>query len=293
MAVDELVRAMSSNGDISIRAVVATHLVAEAARRHGTSPVASAALGRTLMGALLLAAGTKNGETTQVQVRGRGPLGGVTAIATAEGSVRGYVQNPDVSGIAAVDVGVAVGRGLLSVVRHRPSWREPYSGFVPLVSGQIAEDIAHYLHESEQTRSAIALGVDVDPEGRVCAAGGYLVQALPEASEDVLDELSDRIESLAMPTEMLRRGFGADAIVDHVLAELGSTARQQGAVAFVCDCSADRVERAIALLGRAEIEDLLREREELVITCHFCAEHYRVSPEKLELLMERMDRPDE
>jgi len=288
-APDQIVRALSGDGELAVRAIVATRLVAEAAERHGTSPVASAALGRTLMGALLLAAGTKHGETTQVQVRGRGPLGSVTAIATAEGSVRGYVQNPEAGGLGHADVGVAVGRGLLSVVRHRPSWREPYSGYVPLVSGQIAEDLAHYLRESEQTRSAIALGVDVDAEGRVCAAGGYLVQALPGAAEELLDELSERIETLETPTQMLGRGLGAAEILEQVVAGEGTTGRHETPIGFVCDCSLDRVERAITLLGRAEIQELLSRGEPVVVTCHFCSERYEIPPVALEGMLARSD----
>jgi len=278
---DLLLRALARDGAISIRVIVGTALVREAARRHATLPVASIALGRALMGALLLAAGTKSGETTQVQLRGRGPLRGVTAIGTPEGDVRGYVKYVDLEALAGLEVGAAIGRGLLSVVRHRPGWREPYSGYVPLVSGEVAEDLAHYLNESEQTRSAVALGVDLDDEGGVRAAGGYLVQALPEASEDLLDELSERIERLEKPTQLLARGLTARDIAAEVLGTRELRACGSVPVQFACDCSVERIERAIMLLSEEDIDELLDEGKPLEVTCHFCAESYRIAPESL------------
>jgi len=172
---DELVRTLSREGGISVRALVATELVADAARRHATAPTATAALGRTLMGAILLATGAKDDETLQIQVRGSGELGTVMAIADAGGRVRGYAANPTTHlppRAGKLDVGGAVGPGVLAVVRYHPSWREPYSGIVPLVSGEIAEDLAHYLLESEQTPSALALGVYVGVDGTPEAAWG-------------------------------------------------------------------------------------------------------------------------
>ncbi len=276
---DRLVRAVSQERAVAVRVVVASELVREAAARHATVPTASAALGRALMGALLLAAGSKDGETTQIQLRGRGPLRSVTAIATPDGDVRGYVKHPDLQGEMGLDVGAAIGRGLLSVVRFRPGWREPYSGYVPLVSGQVAEDLAHYLKESEQTRSAIALGVELDGAGEIVSAGGYLVQAMPEGPEEILDELSDRIEALETPTQMLAQGLDAEGILEHVLGESATVARHAMPVRFACDCSSERIERAVSLLGAQDLEELAADGKPLEITCHFCGEHYQLAPE--------------
>ena len=185
---DELVRTISADGGVSVRVLAATRLVQEAARRHETSPTATVALGRALMGTLLLASEAQDGERVQVRIRGDGPIGTILVTASSEGDVRSYAVHPDVA-LAPIgdrfDVAGAVGEGTLAVERNHPSWKQPYSGIVPLVSGEIARDFAHYLLESEQKRSAVALGVQLGSDGEVAAAGGYLVQALPEALDAV------------------------------------------------------------------------------------------------------------
>jgi molecular chaperone Hsp33 len=276
-APDELIRTLSLDGKLSVRVLVATSLVGEAARRHGTEPTATAALGRGLMAALLLGAGAKDEETTQLQLRGDGPLGSLTAIADGLGRVRGYVQRPQTSlpsREGKLDVGAAVGKGVLCVVRYHPSWREPYSGIVPLVSGEVAEDVAYYLWESEQVPSALALGVHVSADGGVSAAGGYLVQALPETPPSALEQLSETVRALPAVSALLRSGVDASGLIERLLGGLGSRASTRSAPLFHCACSRQRVERAVALLGRGEAESALEEQGQLEVTCEFCAERY-------------------
>lgn len=281
---DTLVRTLSGDGSIAVRALVATGLVGQAALRHGTSPTASAALGRTLMGAVLLAAESGPDETLQIQLRGDGPLGVVTVIADSTGCVRGFVGDPAAHlppRAGKLDVGGAVGRGLLAVVRYHPSWREPYSGLVPLASGEVAEDLAHYLLESEQKPSVVALGVYVAADGSVEAAGGFLVHALPGATRETLGALEANVRGLPSPTDLLRLGRDADGIVDLVLQGLGSRERHRCAPCFFCRCDDERVLQAVTLLGRDEIRDISARGEDIEVRCEFCAERYVVDADEV------------
>jgi molecular chaperone Hsp33 len=281
---DELVRTVSGDGGLAVRALDATRLVAEATRRHRTAPTASAALGRALMGAVLLAAGSKTDETVQLSFRGDGPLGSVTAIATSAGRARGFVANPETHVPLRgnkLDVGRAVGRGILAVVRSAPAWREPYRGIVPLASGEIAEDIAQYLRDSEQVAAAMALGVLVGSDGEVALAGGFLVQVLPGARDDVVAAVERNVLSLAPPTELLRSGLGADQVVDRLLAGLDSRERHRAEPAFACGCGRERARRAVILLGREEIRALALRGEDVEVRCEFCAERYVLAADEV------------
>jgi molecular chaperone Hsp33 len=288
---DALVRALSDGGGIAVRAMVGTGLVAEAARRHGTSPAASVALGRALMGAVLLAAGGKHGETVQLQFRGDGPLGTLVVIADAEGRVRGYATHPTAEPAPPrdpLDIAHGVGRGVLAVVRQRADGRAPYSGIVPLVRGTIAQDLTHYLIESEQQRSAVGLGVFLTPAGGVECAGGYHVHALPGADPDEVRVAEENVRGFPGPGELVREGCDADAIVDRLLAGLGSRERLHARPSFHCPCGRDRVMRAVGLLGHHELLESARAGDSLEIVCQFCAERYEVGPDEIaELAAER------
>jgi molecular chaperone Hsp33 len=287
-AADELVRTVSGDGGVAVRVLDATRLVADAARRHRTAPTASAALGRALMGAVLLAAGSKTEETVQLSFRGDGPLRSVTAIATSEGRARGFVGNPDTHVPPRgdkLDVGRAVGKGILAVVRSAPAWREPYRGIVPLASGEIAEDIAQYLRDSEQVSAAVALGVLVASNGDVAAAGGFLVQVLPGAAESVVATLEQNVLALPTPTAMLRAGLLADDVVDRLTAGLGSRSRQRSEPAFACGCGRERALRTVILLGRDEVRELIARNEDVEVRCEFCAERYLLASDEVARLV--------
>jgi molecular chaperone Hsp33 len=285
---DELIRTVSGDGGVSARALVATGLVSEAVSRHGTAPTSSAALGRALMGALLLADGAQDQETVQLQFRGDGPIGAVTAIADGAGRARGYAQRPAThppSRGGKLDVAAAVGRGILAVVRYHPSWRQPYRGVVPLESGEIAEDVARYLGESEQTASAVGLGVFVGSRGDVLVAGGFLVQALPDAAPETLARLETNVATLPSPTEMLRAGLSSDDVLDRLLESLGSRERSRSQPRFFCGCDPERVRRAVVLLGRDELRALRERGESIGVHCEFCGDDHLVHPDELGALV--------
>ena len=285
---DEIVRTVSSAGGVAVRAMVGTALVTDAAARHATSPTASAVLGRALMGAVLLGAGTKDGETIQLQLRGDGPLGSVAAIADSDGRVRGYAANPAAHPPprdGQLDVSTAVGRGVLAVVRNRPGWREPYSGIVPLVSGTVAQDLAEYLARSEQTRSAVALGVFLDGEGAIEAAGGYFVDVLPGASTEEIDRVERNVTDGPGPGELVRSGLGAEDIALTLLEGVGARALVRGHPVFYCPCDRERVLRTIALLGREEVHRTAARGETLEIRCEFCGERYTIGSDEIGSLL--------
>ena len=285
---DRLLRTISTDGGIAVRVVVGTALVAEAARRHRSSPTASVALGRALMGAVLLAASGKHGETVQLQFRGDGPLGSVVVIADAAGRVRGYVAHPEAHPPLCeghIDVASAVGRGVLAVVRQRADGRAPYNGIVPLSTGTVAQDLAHYLAESEQSRTAVGLGVYLHA-GEIEAAGGFFVHALPGARPEDIDQAEENVRGFPGPGELVREGLDADEITDRLLVGLGSRDRHYALPAFHCGCDRERVLRAVTALGREEIEQTREAGETLEIRCHFCAEAYAVSPAELGALLD-------
>jgi len=271
--------------------MVGTALVAEAARRHGTAPAASVALGRALMGGVLLAASGKHGETVQLQFRGDGPLGTLVVIGDADGRVRGYATHPAAEPAPPhdpLDVAHGVGRGVLAVVRQRADGRAPYSGIVPLVRGTIAQDLTHYLTESEQTRSAVGLGVFLTARGGIECAGGYYVHALPGADPEEIRLAEENVRGFPGPGELVREGCDADAIVDRLLAGLGSRDRLRSRPVFHCTCNRERVRRAVGLLGSSELRASAQAGESMEIICQFCAERYEIAPDEIgELAAER------
>lgn len=280
---DELVRALVAGGAVRVLAAETTALVEDARRRHGTLPTATAALGRALTGALLLAGTLKRDERLSLEWSADGPLRGVLADATPAGDVRGYVGRPQVhlpprSG--KLDVGCAVGRGVLCVMRAPLADGALYRSIVPIVSGEIGDDLASYLDQSEQTPSAVGVGVWVEPDGRVGAAGGYLLQALPDAPDDVLERLATRVEAAPPPSELARRGLGAAGMLDALLGEAVPTL-ERVPVRFRCRCSRERVVGAMAALGAEGLRELLAEDDAAEAICDFCATRYRMTRDEL------------
>lgn len=274
---DELVRALSEDGGVSVRALIGRDLVREAARRHSTSPIATRALGRTLLGAVLIASGQDDDETVQLQFRGQGALGQVTAIADGSGGVRGYVTHP----LAEVplregrlDVAGAIGHGVLAVVRFHPRWREPYSGIVPIESGEVASDLAHYLAESEQKPSALALGEFQDADGEVQAAGGYLVQALPGADDETIARVDTVVRGIPPVSQLLSEGLDATDLARLLLAGVGAKEIDRSVPRFHCSCTRERVLHAMVFLGEDEIREIRREGDSVETVCRFCNERY-------------------
>ncbi len=278
-----------------MRAIVATSLVAEAARRHQTSPLATLALGRALMGALLLAAGTKDRESVQLSFEGVGPLRRITAIGTSAGDARGFVSHPSIGSddpTLGLDLAKAVSGGTLSVVRSRENWKEPYTGIVVLESGEIAEDIARYLADSEQVPSVIGLGVYLGRDASVEAAAGFLAQALPGAEDDDIAVLEENASALPNPSARVRDGSSAADLCGYLLDGLGHREFRPGEIRFRCDCSLDRARRSAALLGADEVEELRARAEPVEIRCAFCADVYHVSAEEISVAAGRRGEPN-
>ncbi len=292
---DERIHAIAAEGRIKAVAVTGRALVERARQIHHTLPVATAALGRTLLAASLLGSDQKvEGGSLTIRIGGSGPLGIVTVTADPEGNVRGYVQNPAVDlplkAPGKLDVGRAVGLpGRLTVVRDL-GMKEPYVGSVELVSGEIAEDIASYCVISEQVPTACALGVLVDRDQSVRAAGGYLLQLLPGAGDDVAERLEQSVARLGPVTPLLDRDADAEALLHRVLDGFSMEVVSRRPVEYRCYCTRERVSRALLSMGREELESLIREQEGAELTCQFCDRVYRYDRAELEELLRRASR---
>ncbi len=289
---DQLIRATAADGGIRAVGVITTRLTEEARQRHKLSYVATAALGRTMAGGLLLASSMKRAESrVNIRVRGDGPLGGVLADAGLDGTVRGYVDHPEVelppNAKGKLDVGGAIGQdGYVYVVRD-VGYGYPYSSTVELVSGEIGDDLTNYLASSEQTPSALVLGVFVGADG-VTAAGGILIQVMPKAAidDELVALLESRIESLQGFTPLLQAGKTLPMIFEDLLGDLGlEILPETQMVRFHCGCSFDRVLGALKLLGEAELQDMIEKDEGAEAICHFCGEVYKADSHQLTRLI--------
>lgn len=292
---DQLIRATAAEGGIRVVGVITTRTVEVARQRHGLSYVATAALGRTLSAGLLLASNMKRSQArVNIRVRGDGPLGGILVDAGVDGTVRGYVDNPAVelppNAMGKLDVGGAVGRkGYVYVVRD-VGYGYPYSSTVELVSGEIGDDLTHYLVSSEQTPSALILGVFVGANG-VEAAGGLLLQILPRAAEDeeIVSTLESRIAGLSGFTPLLKAHKSLPQIFEELVGDMGlDILPETQLVRFHCPCTFERMLGALKLLGEAELQDMIEKDDGAEATCHFCNEVYHASSEQLAGLIEDM-----
>ena len=289
---DQLMRATAASGGIRAVGVITTRLTEEARGRHNLSYVATAALGRTMSAGLLLASNMKrSGSRVNIRVKGNGLLGGILVDAGLDGTVRGYVDNPEVelppSSKGKLDVGGAVGKeGYLYVVRD-VGYGYPYASTVELVSGEIGEDVAHYLVTSEQTPSALVVGVFVGANG-VTASGGILIQVLPKAATDeaLVEVLESRVASLSGFTPLLQAGLNLTEIFEQLLGDMElEILPETQLVRFNCGCSGDRVLGALKMLGEAELQDMIEKDRGAEATCHFCSEVYQASSDELAQLI--------
>jgi molecular chaperone Hsp33 len=287
---DHLITATAGNG-IRIYAAVTTNLVDEARRRHGCFSVASAALGRTLTAALLLAANLKTAELLTVRIAGDGPLGEIIADTTAQGTVRGMVGEPQLdlplNAAGKLDVGKAVGQGNLFVTRFT-NMKQPFIGTCALVSGEIAEDITQYLYISEQTPSSVALGVLVESDGSVSAAGGFILQILPDGDAADLDQVEANLAKLTGVTALIHGNQSAKVMIEAACQGLEIRYLDRQPLSFQCTCSQEKVEKALISLGLTEISELI-EVGEAELVCHFCREKYQFSREQLAELLEQIN----
>ena len=285
---DQLVRATAADGGIRAVGLISTQLTEEARRRHNMSAVATAALGRTMSAGLLLSSSMKKaGSRINIRINGDGPLGVVFADAGLDGTVRGYVTNPHIelptNDKGKLDVGKAVGRNGFVYVVKDTGYEYPYSSTVELVSGEVGDDLTHYLVSSEQTPSALLLGVFVNKAG-VAAAGGLLLQVLPKAAQDasLVELLDSRVSTLTGFTPLLREGKSLAQILQDLLGDLGlDIFPETQLVRFQCRCSFERVLGALKMLGEAELKDMIDKDDGAEATCHFCSQVYQADRHQL------------
>ena len=288
---DYLVRGMSMDGFVKVVAIRSTQMVKRGAEIHGTTPNATAAFGRALTAASMMGNMQKvdNGSMT-LQIRGGGPIGTITCVADPVGNVRGYVTEPKVPLIekypGKLDVGAVVGTdGTLTVIRDL-QMKEPYIGSIELISGEIGDDVTAYFVQSEQTPTACALGVLVDTDCSVKVAGGYLIQLLPGAPDEVIDKLEAGIQRAGAVTKMLDAGLTPEDILGQVVGDLGVVFMETTEVSYKCYCDRERVESALISLGKKEMEEIAAEGKTFPVECQFCDTIYEFTPDDIRKLIE-------
>lgn len=292
---DCIVRGNSIDGSVRVFAAVTTDLANEAFRIHRTFPTATAALGRTLTAAAIMGAQLKN-ETDSVTLQfcGDGPIGNIIAVSDSKSLVRGYVTNPylelPLNKNGKLDVAKAVGSGYLNVVRDL-GMKEPYAGQVPIVSGEIAEDITYYYAKSEQVPTAVGLGVLVDKDHSVLCSGGFMIQLMPEATEETAVRLEEIIKGLPSVTEMIQSGMTAEDMFFRITDGFDMLMENKTvAPSYKCKCSRERMERALISIGREELQSIIDEQGEAELCCQFCDRKYTFSGEELSSLLEKAKR---
>ena len=287
---DRIVRAISTDGMVQAAAICSRDLTERARQVHKTLPVATAALGRTLAVASIMGNALKSdGASLTLQFKGGGPLGTVLAVSDNEGNVRGYVTNPHVDiplrKDGKLDVGTAVGHeGTLTVIKDL-HMKEPYVGTIDLLGGEIAEDVAGYFVESEQIPTACALGVLVDRDQSVKAAGGYLIQLMPGAAEDTIAKVEGGIMAAGAVSAILEKNDDPEAMLRTVMSDFDLKILETCPVEYRCYCSRERVERALISLGRTELEQMLSEQGGCQLTCQFCDAVYEFTAEDIQRLL--------
>ena len=287
--IDYAIRAIDETGSIRIFVASTTNLVEEARRIHNTTPVATAALGRVLTASLLMGNTLKNDkDKLSFQITGDGQIKSVIAISNSKGEAKGYISNPHadlpLKSKGKLDVGGAIGNGKLTVIKDL-GMREPYVGQTALVSGEIAEDLAHYFALSDQQPSVVALGVLVDTDYTVKASGGYIIQVLPDALEEVIQKLEDNISNVEPISSMIDKGFTPEQVLETVCKGLEMKILEKKDLKFVCDCCEERMERALVSIGEKDLTEIIEEDEKAEICCEFCDTKYNFNKEQLENLL--------
>ena len=289
---DYIVRAIAADSQIRAFAAVTTETVETARQDHNTSPVATAALGRLLTAGSMMGMMMKGDkDILTLQVKGDGLIQGITVTADSKGRVKGYVGNPEViipaNAKGKLDVSGAVGNGFLQVIKDM-GLKEPYVGQIPLVSGEIAEDLTYYYAKSEQIPTSVALGVLVDTDNSVIAAGGFMIQLMPEATEEMAVQLEDILKELPPVTTMIKEGMTAEDILFRVTEGFSMVCENKAVVPeYKCTCSKERMEKALISIGKKELEELIEDQGEAELTCQFCDNKYHFNKKELEDLLEK------
>ncbi|WP_336790732.1 Hsp33 family molecular chaperone HslO [Paenibacillus sp. MMO-177] len=287
---DVLVRGTAWGGKIRVFAACTTQLVNELQQRHQTLPTATAAFGRTATAAAIMGAMLKGEEQLTVKVKGDGPIGQIVVDANAHGEVRGYVDNPDVllpsNEHGKIDVAGGVGRnGYLHIIKDL-GLKDPYLGSVPIISGELGEDFTYYFAVSEQTPSAVGLGVLVEPDGRVTHAGGFILQLLPGLTDEEITRLEQTIGSIPHVTQLMEQGETPEGILRRLVGD-DLQIHDSLELKFQCKCSRDRVEQTLISLGASELEQIIEEDGKAEVVCHYCNEAYTFDREQLQELLDQ------
>lgn len=287
---DYIVRGMAADNQIRFFGAYTKNLVEEARRRHETSPVATAALGRLLTAGAMMGSMCKNDtDLVTLQIRCDGPIGGLTVTADAKANVKGYAVHPEVmlpiSPAGKLDVGGALSGGTLTVIKDI-GMKEPYSGQTNLVTGEIAEDLTYYFAASEQIPTSVGLGVLMEKNNTVKHAGGFIIQLMPFASEEVISSLEQKLAGFSSITSHLDRGEKPEEIIKELMGDFDVTIQDKISTSFYCNCSKERVSKAVVLIGKDEIQAMVDEGKEIEVNCHFCNSHYKFSVEELKKLQE-------
>lgn len=278
---DYIVRASLANDSVRAFAISSTHLVAEARERHKTLPVVTAALGRLLSAGAIMGSMMKGDkDIVTISLKGNGPAGYITVTADSHGHVKGFPGNPNVDiprkYAGKLDVGAAVGRGLLTV-SYDLGLKEPYSGQVEIQTGEVAEDLAYYFTVSEQLPSAVGLGVMVDTDSSVKYAGGFILQLLPDAPEDVIELLEKKLANLEPVTAMMEKGMTPEDMLSYIFEGVDIEFTERHDVEFYCDCSKEKVKRALAAISDKDLQDIVNDGEDIEVKCYFCNTAYKFS----------------
>ncbi|MBP2242604.1 molecular chaperone Hsp33 [Cytobacillus eiseniae] len=285
---DYLVKALAYNGQVRAYAVRTTETISEAERRHHTWPTASAALGRAMSAGVMMGAMLKGEEKLTIKIEGGGPIGPILIDSNSKGEVRGYVTNPqthfDLNEHGKLDVRRAVGTtGTLSVIKDI-GMRENFSGQVPIISGELGEDFTYYFVTSEQTPSSVGLGVLVNPDNTILAAGGFILQLMPGAEEETITDIENRLQKIEPISKLIQQGLTPEEILMELLGKENVKILEKLPVSFTCTCSKERFGDAIISLGKDEIKDMIDQDGKAEAQCHFCNEMYQYSREELEAI---------
>ena len=291
---DYMIRATAADGQIRAFAATTKEMVETAKNAHNTSPIATAALGRLMTAAAMMGSDLKGeGELLTLRIVGDGPIGGLLVTADGKGDVKGYAFNPDVmlppNAQGKLDVGGSLGLGVLSVIKDI-GLKEPYVGQTQLITGEIAEDLTYYFATSEQVPSSVALGVLMNKDNTVRQAGGFIIQLLPGASDEIIDRLEAKLSGISSITSLLDAGKTPEEILTDILGEFGLEILKKMPVQFHCDCERSRVEKAIISIGRKEIQDMIDEGKEIEVNCQFCNKHYKFSVDELGEMLKKATR---
>ncbi|AHC17831.1 Hsp33 family molecular chaperone HslO [Paenibacillus polymyxa] len=286
---DRLIRGTAMDGRVRAFAVRTTQLVEELRRRHDTYPTATAALGRTLTAGAIMGSMLKGKERLTIQVKGDGPIGQIVVDANAVGEVRGYVTEPHVhlpsNSMGKLDVAGAVGsEGFIHIIKDL-GLKEPYRGSTPIISGELGEDFTYYFAKSEQTPSAVGLGVLVDTDNTVIVAGGFIIQLLPGLNDDEITAIENAVGSIPPVTALLDQGLELDEMLRWMLPDVRILDELD--IHFQCECSRERVEKTLISLGESELEQLIEEEGQAEVVCHFCNEAYQFNKDELQNLLDQ------